>query len=270
MGQELFPVVSAAHVGVRAELIAPAAITPGAPVRVAYRLTDARTAAPITDVIVSHDAPAHLIAVRSDLTRFQHVHPQPTGLPGEYSLDITFPEAGTYLLFAEFARATRQNLLLQDTLVVGAPSAGAELTPDRAPKVVSGDLRIALQGAGAVMAGRQATLAFRVEDPRTGDGVGDLQPYLGAPAHVVIMGADGRTFAHTHGEPAGAGPAAGHAEAGKGKAGEGAHADTPGATYGPEIAFHHTFPQPGLYKVWAQFRNHHGQVVTVDYAIRVT
>ncbi len=36
-----------------------------------------------------------------------------------------------------------------------------------------------------------------------------------------------------------------------------------------EIAFRHTFAAPGLYKVWGQFLDHHGQVITADFVVRV-
>jgi Cu+-exporting ATPase len=271
----MYPVLSAAEAGVRATLTAPAALAPGTPARLSYRFAAAGTGTPLTDIVVGHEAPVHLIAVRSDLAHFQHVHPLPTDRPGEYALEVTFPEAGTYLLFAEFDRATRQTVLQRDTLVVGAPSAGATLREDRAPKAVADDLRVSLLGAGAVEAGREATLTLRAEDPRTGEGVRDLQPYLGAPAHVVVLSADGQTFAHTHGEVPGApGAAVAHGGAAPGAAGghdaggSGGHDAVAGAHNGPEIAFHHTFAQPGLYKVWGQFKNHHGQVVTVDYVVR--
>ena len=37
----------------------------------------------------------HLIATREDLGTFAHVHPEPTGSPGELAVDVTFPTAGT-------------------------------------------------------------------------------------------------------------------------------------------------------------------------------
>ena len=39
-------------------------------------------------------------------------------------------------------------------------------------------------------------------------------------------------------------------------------------SYGPEIGFHHTFAAPGLYKVWGQFLDHHGNVITADFVVR--
>jgi Cu+-exporting ATPase len=109
------------------------------------------------------------------------------------------------------------------------------------------------------MAGGPARLVFRLDDAATGEPVADLQPYLGAPAHVVIIGADGRSFAHAHGEAAGGSEAA-HAS-GDGHAAGGAS--------GPEIAFTYEFPAPGLYKVWGQFKDHHDEVITADFVVRV-
>jgi P-type Cu+ transporter len=276
MTDETGSVLSAAEAGVRAELASPPAIQPGVPVQLAYRLADARTGAPLTDVVVDHEELVHLIAVRRDLQQFQHVHPRPTGAPGEYALDVTFPEPGSYLLYAEFARANGQHMLLSDTLVVGAPSSGATaLAEDHAPKTLAGDLRVALRGVDTPRAGRESVFTFWVDDPRTGEGVRDLQPYLGAPAHVVILSQDGRRFAHTHGEPVVAGAAAGHGDAhsqGPGHSdghGNGAGHGDAEATYGPEIAFRHTFEQPGLHKLWGQFKDHHGDVVTAEFVVRV-
>jgi hypothetical protein len=47
-----------------------------------------------------------------------------------------------------------------------------------------------------------------------------------------------------------------------------AHAPTAGG-YGPEIAFTHAFPAPGLYKIWGQFQAQDGHVMTADFVVRV-
>ncbi len=157
-----------------------------------------------------------------------------------------------------------QDVLQRDVLTVGtAGSSSAALVEDRAPKVL-GDVRVALQGDGVVRAGQETQLTFRLENARTGEAVRDLQPYLGAPAHVVILSEDAQSFAHTHGEQAGAGT---DDHGGQASAEDGGHA-AEGAGFGPEIAFHHTFPAPGLYKVWGQFQAHDGQVITADFVVR--
>ena len=132
----------------RVDLVAPAAIQPGQPAALTYRLTDARTGAPLTDVVVSHERPMHLIVVSRDLQPFQHVHPEPTGTAGEYRVEMTFPEPGTYLLFDEFTRASGATVVQRDELVVGAAEpAPPSLAEDRAPKTLGDDAGSSLGGA---------------------------------------------------------------------------------------------------------------------------
>jgi Cu+-exporting ATPase len=246
---------SAADAGVRVALTLPA-VTAGSPARLVYQLTDAGSGAPLTDVVESHERPMHLIIVSQDLRHFQHVHPAPTGRAGEFAVDVTLPADGAYLLYNEFTRADGDDIIQRDTLVAGTPSAGeARLAADRTAKTIGG-MRVSLSGGETIRAGRQARLTFRLDDAQSGHGISDLQPYLGAPAHVVILSEDGARFAHTHGEAAGADDE------------HGVHGG-PGSTFGPEIAFHHTFPSPGLYKVWGQFQTHDGQVITADFVVRV-
>jgi P-type Cu+ transporter len=139
-------------------------------------------------------------------------------------------------------------------------------------------VRVALDGTTNVKAGQEAALRFRLTDASTGAEVSDLQPYLGAPAHVVILSEDAQDFAHTHGEQPGAGMDHGATTADGSEATTDEHDATTGgseqghaessATYGPEIVFHHTFATPGLYKVWGQFQTHDGQVIAADFVVR--
>ncbi|HZO32337.1 MAG TPA: heavy metal translocating P-type ATPase [Chloroflexota bacterium] len=252
--------VSPAQAGVSVDLVAPATIEAGTPARLTYRLSAA--GAPLTDVAVSHEQEMHLIVVRRDLERFQHVHPARTGTPGEYQVDLTFPEPGTYVLYDEFARSNGQDVVQRDELVVGAASGAANLAEDRAPKTLTNDARVSLDGGEGPRAGQEASFTFRVDNPQTGEAVRDLRPYLGAPAHVVILDQASATFAHTHGEAVGSQGGAGHGDSHGGHGGA-------NVSYGPEIGFHHTFAAPGLYKVWGQFLDHHGNVITADFVVRV-
>jgi P-type Cu+ transporter len=273
--------VSAAQAGVSATLSAPPRIEPSVPARLTYRLADVRSGAPLTDVVVSHEQPLHLVALSRDLRQFQHVHPQPTGAPGEYALDVTFSVAADYVLFAEFERRGGQTVLLKDTLRVGEPApASTALAVDRAPKTVDG-VRVALLGAGHIHARGDEPLSFRVEEAATGEPLRNLQPYLGAPAHVVIATPDGASFAHVHGEvpiTGGSGsnghgaptasPVASAARSATGQASQAGGHD-PAVSYGPEISFHYAFPSPGLYKVWGQFQTYDGRIITADFVVSV-
>ena len=253
------------------DVTAPAAVNPGEPTNFTYQFTDLETLSPVTDIVDSHERPMHLIAVSGDLGQFQHIHPAPTGAPGRFEITATFPSAGNYILFGEAQRANGENVVKRHDLTVGPSSgstgsapAAARLADDSSPKTV-GNVRVSVSGAEGVRARREATLTFRLENAQTGQPLTDLQPYLGAPAHAVILSEDTTWFAHTHGEGVGTAPADGHASGGHGAAD---HADAP-AAFGPEIAVRYTFRVPGLYKVWAQFQSASGEVIAADYVVRV-
>jgi len=226
--------VTPAQAGVQDTLQAPQTMLPGVPVQLVYTLRHAGGNGLFTDVAISHEEPMHLIVVSRDLQQFQHIHPQPTNRPGQYAVTLTFPMAGTYYLYNQFARLSGADVLLSNVLTVGAPSGPAQLSVDRTPKV-SGAVRVALEGADALQSGRPQTLTFRLEDAQTGEPLANLQPYLGAAAHVAILSQDAQTFVHTHGQQA--------------AAMAGAPAANPVGRYGPTISFVNRFPQPGLYKI---------------------
>jgi Cu+-exporting ATPase len=263
---------TAAAIGLRGELSVVGRLRPGESNRLLYRLTDTVSGRPLTDLAITHEQPLHLIIVRRDLAHFQHLHPQPTGQPGEYAVEVTWPAAGSYRLLTELMRGDGRAALLRDELIVDLASGPASgLVVDLAPRQLSHDARATLLGGEAIVAGRPVELRLRLDEPSTGAPLTDLQPYLGAPAHLVIMSAEGDLFAHTHGRaepPAAAPPAGGHGQAappagGHGQAGEASG----GLGFGPEIAFQHTFPRPGLYRLWGQLRDHHGTVLTADFVV---
>jgi len=245
-------VVAPAAAGLRVEWAsAPTAPAPGQPVTLRYRVTDAASGQPITDLPLDHERPMHLILVSGDLGTFQHIHPQVVG--DTYSVTTTLP-AGAYTLDAEFQRDGR-TVLDQRPLTVGnaAATGPASLAPDLAPQTVEG-ITVALAAPQTVRAGQAATFTFALT--AGGQPVTDLAQYLGADAHVAVVSADSRQFAHTHGETVG----------GAGHGATGGHAA--GGAVGPQIGFTHTFATPGLYKVWGQF-NRGGTVITVPFVVEV-
>ncbi len=157
-------------------------------------------------------------------------------------------------------RDGRKALDRRELPVGGGQEEVPQLAPDLSPKTVEGT-KVALSGPQVVKAGQSTELTFVLT--RRGQPVSDLKPYLGAAAHVAIVSAERGDFTHTHGEAAGGGQGE-HSE-GESEAG-GAHAS--GSPLGPQISFHHTFPERGLYKVWGQFQTSEGEVITADFVVR--
>jgi hypothetical protein len=98
--------------------------------------------------------------------------------------------------------------------------------------------------------GKQATFTFSFS--RGGVPVGDMQPWLGMAGHMIARDATGAIFTHVHA----VGPMAPSGVL------------TSGIVYGPDIRFVYTFPQPGRYQIWGQFR-HEQQIVTVPLEVIV-
>jgi hypothetical protein len=228
----------------------PAAPQPGGSVVLRYQVSDAQSGQELTDLPIDHERPMHLITVRKDLTEFQHIHPELDD--GAYSVTTEFPESGTYVLYDEFVRDGQKVLDRRELLVGEASGTDTSLAPDLSPKIAD-SLTVSLSAPQTIKAGQEASFTFLVM--RGERSVTDLEPYLGAAAHVAIVSADTNDFAHVHGE------------AGEGHEGM-AMDDSPPSAFGPEVSFHHTFPRPGLYKIWGQF-GYEGDVITVPFVVEV-
>lgn len=262
--------VAPAEAGVEVETrVEPASPAPGEPTELTYRLSEVESREAISELPLDHERQMHLIAVSRNLEQFQHIHPEPDA-SGDFAITTEFPAEGTYALFDEFVRDARK-VLDRREIEVGAGGGTASLRPDLEPKTVDG-LTVSLEAPEEIRAGEEATFTYTLEK-EDGTPADDLEPYLGAPAHVAIVSEDTQEFAHTHGEAAGsseseASSSGGHDDEGGAESEEHAgHGE--GQTFGLEIGFHHTFESPGAYKIWAQF-NHHGNVITVPFVVEVT
>jgi len=190
----------------------------------------------------------HLVAMRDDLTEFQHVHPQPTGTPGEFAVDITFAKPGRYVLNSDLRRrGAMSDIVFRQYVTVQGTAESIPLVEDRSAKVIDG-VRVELDGVAHV--GGPSELEFHFTDAQTGAPMTDLKPYLSAAGHLIVASQGLYTIDHGHGEAFDASGSELWA--------------MPGASLGPDISFHHRFGAPGLYKLWGQFQTASGQIITAN------
>jgi Cu+-exporting ATPase len=245
--------VDAEDAGVAVAVHVPAGAVPGRPTPVTIRLTDTRTGRPVQDVGRSPEAWMHLIVTRHDLATFAHLHPQPTGTAGEFTVPVTFPTAGRFTIHAEFRRKGR----LADVLATAETTVGPADAVPAEPVRVSGRAQVVagvrVELVGEAEAGHRSRLTYRFSDARTGAPISTLRPYLAAPGHIVVMPADGPGFAHEHAEA-------------KDADGNPRFA-LPGQTFGPDLDVHADFPRPGRYRLWGQFRISDGSVITTSFTV---
>jgi Cu+-exporting ATPase len=215
-------------------------------------VVDASTGDPVDDLTRSHQAWMHLIATRADLGSFSHVHPQPTGRPGELAVDLVFPTAGEYVINSEFRlQGEMADVHERQTLTVDGPAVAAEVLAEGPREVVVDGVRVALRGEAEV---GTSDLRFVLTDAATGRPLDDLQPYLAAAGHVVVMREDAATFAHEHAEVTD-------------DEGRPVFA-VPGQRFGPELDVHAEFADAGTYRLWAQFRLADGTVLTAPFTVQ--
>jgi hypothetical protein len=240
-GMTLVPIASAALGAYRMHLdFAPAGSARG---RLTLRIVDPE-GQPAQGFATVHDRLLHLFVVSRDLTFFQHVHPDAAGVAA-FAVDLTLPGPGVYGVFADFSPAGGTPQLLQSTLVTPDYRGPAFADP---PSLDSGSTRQSASGltfaldAAKLVAGRPSSIAFSVTSAASGNPIADLEPYLGAAGHLLIVSDDLEYAIHAH--PSGATSVVG------------------------ALRFDATLPRAGMYKMWLQVQRG-GEVITVAFVVRV-
>ncbi|WP_020388681.1 hypothetical protein [Kribbella catacumbae] len=196
---------------------------------------------PVTAYERSHDKDLHLIAVRRDLSGFQHLHPQLDN-SGNWSVPVALT-SGQWRVFADFVPAGGKNLTLGADLAVAGVSEPKPLPPQSSTAQVDG---YTITLTGDLEPGRESELKLSVA--REGKSITDLQPYLGAYGHLVALRDGDLAYLHVH--PAGA--------PGDGK-----------TSPGPDITFYATTPSTGSYRLYLDFK-HDGKVRTAEFTVNTT
>ncbi len=218
---------------------------------------------PVKEFEVVHEKKLHLLMVSKDLSWFAHEHPALQS-EGTFTLNWAFPRPGEYTLFSDFTPPEVGMQVVPFTLTIpGTPPTPIDLRADAdQPKVVDG-YSITLDTGGSVTIGGSTTLTYTIRqlaNPKdlrsTKTPVTDLEPYLGAMGHLIIVSQDRAQFVHSH-------P---HEMKSEPDAASGVHSV---ADRGPRIEFAARFVAPGRYKAWAQFQ-HKGKVLTVPFVFDVT
>ena len=217
----------------------------GQPAALTLRVIDTSTGKTVTDFDVVHEKKMHLFVVRSDLSRFFHVHPD-LHPDGSFTYSFIFPIGGDWRLFADSAPHTFGSRITSAKLTVSGQTE-ANVPLPAAPTVTQvstvDDMSLTLD-PGPLEAHDTRELEFILRDSK-GRPVTDIQPWLGADAHLMLVDSTATLFVHSH--PAGRSPA--EISAGK-------------------LDFVTHMPQSGLYKGWLQLQRG-GRIHTFVFLINV-
>ncbi|MEV1129741.1 heavy-metal-associated domain-containing protein [Agromyces sp. NPDC049794] len=222
-----------------ADLTAPAGTDEPGELRFRILGTDGE---PVTEFDVTHEKQLHLIAVRADGSSFRHVHPE-LDPDGTWSIPWTWSAAGAHRLFADFRPTGHdRTVTLTNTAQVNGHVHAGEVAASGDRVAEAGPFTVEL--AGDLDAGTETELVFTVR--RDGEPVTDIQPYLGAAGHLVMLRAGDLGYLHVHPLD---------------------EAEKSGATdLGPDIRFGAAPPTAGGYFLYLDFQVD-GQVYTASFAV---
>ena len=202
----------------------------------------------LKDFAITHTKPMHVIVVRKDLANFQHVHPDYDSATGIFTFkDLTFPTDGEYRIFADFAPSGGMKdstgmplgVTISEDVKVGSTYNPQSIGSEEKTKTFEG-YGISLATHGALKSGVESMLMFSIS--KNSKPVTDLQEYLGALGHSVILKEGTLDFIHAH--PLAMG------------------------TQNGTVSFMVDFPEAGKYKVFTQFQRV-GKVFTTDFVVSV-
>jgi hypothetical protein len=243
-------------------------LIPGAPQVYTIQVRSA-SGKPINNFQIQHEKLMHLILVSSDLKSFQHVHPTYLG-KGKFQITATFPADGQYTAFMDYVPKGSTQHVDVATLKVGKAIASQTFpSVDSSLSKTFGDLNIALLIDPKTIRSEQATaVSFQIKDA-TGKPIEDLQPYLGAMGHLVIIKASpvltAASYLHAHpkGHDHSTGMEMGGMNMGEKSEMSGMKMEIPG-----QVTFEAHFPGSGTYRFWGQFQRA-GKVFTADFTIAI-
>lgn len=207
----------------------------------------------VKDFQIVHEKVMHMIVVRKDLAEFQHVHPAFDQKTGQFTLaDLTFSSDGPYRIFADFTPTGAQagaagmslGVTLYEDVSVGnlANYKPQPLTETSNMKTFEGyEVQLATNPV-ALVAQQPSIVSFTIR--QDGKPVTNLETYLGALGHSVVLSEGDLEFIHTH-----------------------ALSEDVAKQTGT-VDFEVVFPKTGKYKLFTQFQ-HQGKVTTTSYIVSV-
>ncbi len=226
-------------------------IQPNQPTNFIYRIKDDQGSI-LKDFDVVHEKVMHFIVVRKDLQYFQHIHPSFNAAAGEFEIPVTFTADGEYRAFADFTPSTSQigpdgeklPVTVYADIKIGnlsnyrrSPIGGTEKV-----KVYGGYQITLVPSPDAIVSKNNQNFTFEIR--KEGELVTNLETYLGALGHTVVLREGDLQFIHAHAT------------------------QKPTDLQTGKVNFVITFPEAGNYKLFSQFQ-HESKIITSDFVVNV-
>ena len=189
---------------------------------------------------VEHTKKIHLIAVSEDLGWFDHIHPE-LNADGSYSVKEKFPTAGKYTLFADYKPSGGNHTVdVLNVVVAGTAPVAKKYNADKLTGAGGDGFSVNLSPEGGKFL---TNMPMHINGVMMQNGkevdVNTLEDYLGAKAHMVVVGLADKKYLHVH-----------------------------PSVDGGKFDLHTTFDKPGVYRGWIQYQSK-GKVYTSDFVFNV-
>ncbi len=194
------------------------------------------------DLKVAHEKKMHFLMVRDDMTGFQHLHPEYTD--GKWQVKTNVSEKGNYQLYVDIVPTEEDAIVLRVPVSIGGDTANAKVPiPNTDLSAEDNGYKAVLKSEGALKTKENVKLTFELT--KNGKPVENIDPYLGAFGHVVLLRhTDADDFFHVH-------PL------------------TESKPTDSKVQFEAQFPVKGRYTLYAQF-NVDGSVKTFPITVDVS
>lgn len=213
-----------------------------------------------------------MTVVSDDLSYFNRLYPDYRG-DGLFITSQTLPRGGKFKIYADYTptqgvqevaqhafsvegKTAAPVPLILDKMIGGWAKTRVVSRPESQPDAVGGETYNVALMPGRLVAGKAAMLRFRISDAQDKI-VTDLQPYLGAMGHAVILSADSKIYLRadisdlTNSDLMNDKSSTRNADSG--------HSD---------VMFQTVFPAAGTYKIWGQFQ-HKDRIITAPFVLNV-
>lgn len=222
-----------------------------------------------------HERQYHLFVISQDMQHFEHIHPRELA-DGTWTIDLTLPKPGYYKVLSDVLPSGGSSQFIARPLVTAGyerdlVAGSAHLVPDAVlTKTDAGITASVTYDPVQFVVGQYGHITYHLVDSATGKPITDLQTYLGAFGHTLIMSEDMAEYVHSHPldiiamPDDGGGPPVFRIPPG---------ADLEKLRGGPDVTFEGLMPKPGRYRAWTQFRRNnrlHTFAFTFDVVMPVS
>lgn len=216
-----------------------------------YSKKDRRLLLP-AEIKEMHTEKIHLLIFDQTLTDYQHVHPTATNKPGVYQFEWTPKNTSKYKVWVDITPLStgQQEYIMANLGDLSKGSEAVDKTLTLTSSIGEGKdkLHFTLSfNPQELILGKPEIGKVVIKDS-DGHPFAQLEPVMGAFAHIVAINEDFKTIAHIH--PMGVEPSKNSDRS------------------GPELKFHMELHKPGFWKIWVQVKVN-GKDIFVPFGVNV-